>query len=204
MSRPLPLLFILLLSLWIPSCGTVQDFSSLVDSSPATGSHIRRSALDRLSPSVRADFERLTGSHLRDLITAHKAIETGPAHFKRRLVVAALKQPWDDLGELERQGLLLAELAKGGSVNLPALLDELESGMDRTSIFYKPVPLPISPSRKDLLAFLVGSLEQASLYRDNSMKNLTEEERDFLFLHAGTMVEQFIPQISTLPDQVKT
>jgi hypothetical protein len=204
MNRPLPLLFILLLFLWLIGCSTTQSFFAPMDSPPPTDSHIRQSALDRLSPSVRKDFEQLTGSHLRNLITVHKTIETTPAQFKRRLVVAALAQPWDGLTDLEQQGLLLAEIAKGGSVNLPALLDVLEAGMDRTSMFYKPVPLPTSSSRKDLLAFLVGSLEQASLYRDNALKNLTEEERNFLFLHAGSMVKQFIPQISTLPDQTKT
>jgi hypothetical protein len=81
-------------------------------------------------------------------------------------VVKALKQPWDGLTDLERQELLLAEMAEGGSVNLPALLDVLEAGMDRTSIFYKPVPLPTSSAPEDLLAFMVVSLEQASLNRE--------------------------------------
>ncbi|MCI0427390.1 MAG: hypothetical protein L0Z46_05180, partial [Nitrospiraceae bacterium] len=127
--------------------------------------------------------------------------ETIPAQFKRRLVVKALKQPWGGLMDLERQGLLLAEMAEGGAVNLPALLDVLEAGLDRTSTFYKPVPLPTSSAREDLLAFMVGSLEQASLHRDHALTNLTEAERHFLFLHARSMAEQFIPQISSLSDQ---
>ena len=56
--------------------------------------------------------------------------------------VKALKHPWDGLTELERQGLLLADMAKGGAINLPALLDVLEAGRDRTSTFSKPIPLP--------------------------------------------------------------
>jgi hypothetical protein len=162
---------------------------------------MRQSVLDRLTTAVRKDFEQLSGSHHTDLLTAHKAVEKIPAQFKRRLAVKALKQPWDGLTDLEHQGLLLAEMAEGGAVNLPALLDVLEAGMDRTSTFYKPVPLPTSSSREDLLAFMAGSLEQASLHRDKALTNLTEAERHFLFLHGRSMAEHFVPQISNLSDQ---
>jgi hypothetical protein len=179
----------------------MQGFFALIGTPPAPSSHMRQSVLDRLAPAVRKDFERLTGSHHTDLLTAHEAVETIPAQFKRRLVVKALKQPWDGLTDLERQGLLLAEVAVGGSVNLPALLDVLEAGMDRTSTFYKPVPLPTSSAPEDLLGFMVGSLEQASLHREKALTNLTETERHLLFLHAQSMAEHFIPQISSLSDQ---
>jgi hypothetical protein len=201
MNRSLPFLSSLLLLLWLPGCNAVQGFFALIGPSPAPASHIHQSVLDRLAPAVRKDFEQLTGSHHTDLIAAHETVETIPARFKRRLVVKALKQPWDGLTDLERQGLLLAEMAEGGSVNLPALLDVLEAGMDRTSTFYKPVPLPASSAREDLLAFMVASLEQASLHREKALVNLTEAERHFLFLHARSMAEHFTPQISSLPDQ---
>ncbi len=201
MNRALPLLSSLLLLLWLPGCSAVQGFFALIGPPPAPSSHMRQSVLDRLAPAVRKDFEQLTGSHHTDLLTAHKAVEKIPAQFKRRLVVKALKQPWDGLTDLERQGLLLAEMAEGGAVNLPALLDVLEAGMDRTSTFYKPVPLPTSSSREDLLAFMAGSLEQASLHRDKALTNLTEAERHFLFLHARSIAEHFIPEISSLSEQ---
>ncbi len=201
MNRALPLLSSLLLLLWLPGCSAVQGFFALIGPPPTASSHIRQSVLDRLAPAVRKDFEQLTGSHHTDLLTAHKAVEKIPAQFKRRLAVKALKQPWDGLTDLEHQGLLLAEMAEGGAVNLPALLDVLEAGMDRTSTFYKPVPLPTSSSREDLLAFMAGSLEQASLHRDKALTNLTETERHFLFLHARSMAEHFSPQISSLSDQ---
>lgn len=201
MNRALPLLSSLLLLLWLPGCSAMQGFFALIGPPPVPSSHMRQSVLDRLAPAVRKDFEQLTGSHHTDLLTAHESVETIPAQFKRRLVVKALKQPWDGLTDLERQGLLLAEMAGGGSVNLPALLDVLEAGMDRTSTFYKPVPLPTSSARRDLLAFMVGSLEQASLHRDKALTNLTQAELHFLFLHARSMAEHFIPQISSLSDQ---
>ena len=147
MNRALPLLSSLLLLLWLPGCSAVQGFFALIGPPPAPSSYMRQSVLDRLAPAVRKDFEQLTGSHHTDLLTAHKAVEKIPAQFKRRLALKALKQPWEGLTDLERQGLLLAEMAEGGAVNLPALLDVLEAGMDRTSTFYKPVPLPTSSSR---------------------------------------------------------
>ena len=202
MNRCLPLLVSLLLLVWLPGCSAVQGFFGLLGPSAATPTnHMRQSALDRLALTVRKAFEQLTGSHHRDLLAAHETVEKIPAQFKRRMVVKALKQPWDGLTDLEHQGLLLAEMAEGGSINLPALLDVLEAGMDRTSTFYKPVPLPTSSARRDLLAFMAGSLEQASLYRDKALTNLTEAERHFLFLHAASMAKHFIPQMSSLSDQ---
>ncbi|RPH79488.1 MAG: hypothetical protein EHM80_07710, partial [Nitrospiraceae bacterium] len=201
MNRFLSLLFGLFLLLCLSGCSTMQDFFASVDSPPAPSSQIRQSMLARLTPTVRKDLERLTRSRHRDFLAAHETVEKIPAQFKRRLAVKALKQPWDGLTDLERQGLLLAEMAQGGSVNLPALLDVLEVGMDRTSTFYRPVPLPTSSAHEDLLAFMVGSLEQASLYREKALTNLTETERRFLFLHARSIAEHFTPHISSLSNQ---
>jgi len=200
-SLPLRSNLLVLLILCLSGCSTVQDFLAYLSPPIEPGTHMRHSVIDRLAPAVRKDFEQLTGSHHTDLITAHETIETVPAQFKRRLVVKALKQPWDGLSDLERQGLLLAEMSEGGSINLPALLDVLEAGMDRTSTFYKPVPLPASSAREDLLTFMVQSLEQASLHRDKALTNLTEAERKFLFMHGQLIMEHFIPQISNLSDQ---
>ncbi len=204
MNRVLPFFSSLLLLVWLPGCSAVQGMLALIAPPPAPVSHIHQSVLDRLAPSVRKDFEQLAGSHHTDLLAEHESVEKTPAQFKRRLAVKALKQPWDGLADLERQGLLLAEMAEGGSINLPALLDVLEAGMDRTSTFFKPVPLPESSARRDLLAFMVGSLEQASMHREKALTNLTEAERHFLFLHARSIAEHFIPQISSLPDQTIT
>jgi hypothetical protein len=201
MIRSLMLLSSLLLFLTLAGCSAVQGLFTSIAPQSSTNSHKHQSVLDQLTPTVRKYFEQLTGLRHRDLLAAHETVEKVPAQFKRRLIVSALKQPWDGLTDLERQGLLLAEMAAGGSINLPALLDVLEAGMDRTSTFYKPVPLPTSSSQEELMAFLVGSLEQASLHRDNALKNLTEAERHFLFLHAQSIAEHFLPQVSNLSDR---
>ncbi len=194
-------LFSLSLSVWFPGCSAMQSFYALIDPPPAPSSHIRQSMLDRLAPTVRKDFEQLTGIHHRDLLAAHETVEKVPARFKRRMVTKALKQPWDGLTELEHQGLLLAEMAKGGTINLPALLDVLEAGMDRTSTFYKPVPLPTHSTHEELLAFMVGSLEQASRHREKALANRTAVEKHVLFLQAGAVVEHVTPQISSSLNQ---
>jgi hypothetical protein len=203
MNRFPAFLCLLCLLLWLPGCIAVQNFFESITAPPPPSRHVRQSAIDRLAPVVRNDFERLTGSHHMDLLTAHEGVETIPAQFKPRMVVNALKQPWGGLTDLEHYGLLLAETAEGGPINLPALIDVLEAGMDRTSTFYKPVPLPTSSSREELLAFMIGSLEQASLHRDKALANLSEEERHFLFLYSQSMAEHFIPQISSLSDHTR-
>ena len=201
MNRFLPLLFSMPLLLWVAGCSGLQHLGGLMDSPPAPNSHMRQSALDRLTSTVRKDFEQLTGSRHRDLRAEHETVEKIPAQFKRRLAIETLKQPWDGLTELERQGLTLAAMAKGGAINLPGLLDVLEAGMDRTSTFSQPVPLPTHSTHEELLAFMIGSLEQASLQREKALTNLTEAERHFLFLHARSIAEHFTPQISSLSNQ---
>ena len=193
------LLLTFLLVLTLPGCSTVQDFFALLGS-PATAipaSHMRESALERVTPTVHQELDRLTGDAHAVFVAAHLTVETVPARFKRRLVLDALKQPWEGLSNFERQGLLIAELAEGGAEDLPGLLDILEAGVDRTSAFHQPVPLPAKAASQELLAFMLQSLESASLHREKAVANLTEEERRFVFLHAKSLVEQFIPQIST-------
>jgi len=201
MNRFLLLLFSAPLLIWLPSCSAIHGLHASTDSLPTPNSHIRQSALNRLASTVRKDFEQLTEPHHRNLLAQHEAVEQIPAQFKHRLTVKALKDPWDGLTELEQQGLVLADMAKGGAINLPALLDALEAGRDRTSTFSKPIPLPTHSTHEDLLAFMIGSLEQASLHREKALTNLTEAERHFLFLHARSIAEHFTPQISSLSNQ---
>jgi hypothetical protein len=201
MSRPLSRLLSLLLLLLLTGCSVFQNFFALVSPSPAPSSHMRESVLERVGSPVRNELERLAGPLQATVLTAHETVETNSARFKRRLALAALKHPWEGLADLERQGLLIAEIAEGGPINLPALLDILEAGMDRTSSFHKAVPLPSGTTSAELLRFMIDSLEEASNLRDKALANLTDEDQHFLFAHAAKLVEQFSPQISNLSDQ---
>ena len=196
-------LFSVVLLLILPGCSVGQGFFPWLGSPSTTAQRnsMRESVMERVALRVRPDLARLAHKAEANLLAAHETVDTVPARFKRRLVLESLKQPWPGLTNLEGQGLLVTELAEGGVLNLPALLDVLEAGMDRTSTFYKPIPLPTSSADENLLAFMIGSLEQASLHRDKALTNLTEAERHFLFLHARSMAEHFTPQISNLSDQ---
>ena len=194
----LTLNFLLLVTL--PGCSLVQGFFTWLGP-PDMGianAPMREPTLSRLAPAVRPVLDRLLPAAQVSLIQAHSTLDTVNAKYKRSLTVAALKQPWEGLSHAERQGLLLAELAEGRAVNLAVLLDVLEAGMDRTSAFHKPVSVPANLTRKDLVAFMLESLEEASLHREKAVAHLTEEERRFLFSHAQTLAEQFSPQISNL------
>ena len=67
----------------------------------------------RLEPIVRPMFDRLLQVPQAELIEAHSTVETMSARYKRHLTLTALKGPWEGFINVERQGLLLAELAEG-------------------------------------------------------------------------------------------
>ena len=190
----------LLILIALPGCSLVQAFfASLgVPEGAVINAPMRDSSVMRLEPIVRPMLDRLLQVNQVKLIEAHSTVETMSARYKRRLTLNALKGPWGGFINLERQGLLLAELAEGRAINLPALLDVLEAGMDRTSAFNRPISIPAKATALELVTFMIESLEEASIHREKALSNLTEDERRFLFSHAQTIVEQFTPQISSV------
>jgi hypothetical protein len=193
----------LLLLCVLPGCSVVQSFFAWLGP-PQTAEAItpmRESALMRLAPEVRPVLDRLLPAAENTLTEARLGLDLVPARYKRRLTMAALKEPWEGLIHAERQGLLLAELAEGRAVNLPVLLDVLEAGMDRTSAFHRPVSLPGNLTMKGLVTFMLESLEEASMHREKAVAHLTEDERRFLFGHSPALAEQFSPQISSISSQ---
>jgi hypothetical protein len=195
--------FNLLFLVTLPGCTLVQSFFAWLGP-PDTGitnAPMRESTVARLAPTIRPILDRLLPTAQSSLIEAHAAVDTMKASYKRSLTVAALRQPLEGLSHAERQGLLLAELAEGRAVNLPVLLDVLEAAMDRTSAFYKPVSVPVNVTAKDLVTFMLESLEEASIHREKAVAHLSEDERRFLVSHARVLAEQFTPQISSLSTQ---
>ena len=189
-----------LVLLVLPGCSLVQAFfASLgVPEGAVTNTPMRDSSVMRLEPIVRPMFDRLLQVPQAELIEAHSTVETMSARYKRHLTLTALKGPWEGFVNVERQGLLLAELAEGRAVNLPALLDVLEAGMDRTSAFNRPISIPAKATAQELITFMIESLEEASIHREKALASLPDDERRFLFSHAQTIVEQFTPQISSV------
>ena len=202
-TRRISVMLSLLLLSALPGCSLVQGFFAWLGppDSGTVNAPMRESVLLRLAPTVRSVFDPLMSVPQAALAQAQASVDSVKARYKHRLAVTALQQPWDGLGQLERQGLLLAELAEGRAVNLPVLLDVLEAGMDRTSAFHKPVAVPTNVAMKEMVTFMLESLEQASIYRDKALENLTEDDRRFLFSHAKVLTEQFAPQISNVSER---
>ena len=59
---------------------------------------MRESFMERVAPLVRTDLARLAHEAETDLLAAHETVDVVPARFKRRLVLEALKEPWDEIG----------------------------------------------------------------------------------------------------------
>ena len=118
------------------------------------------------------------------------------AKFKRNLVLRTLADPWDGLAAAEQAGLLAATAAESGVEGLPAVIDILEGGMDRTGASFAPLTFPVTLATEDLLTFLTDVLEQAYQDREHALRHLSPQDRDFLFSQARPLVEHFIPQVA--------
>lgn len=185
---------VLILPFLLPGCSVFTGLRS------SQTSAFPSSLLDRLTPIVRPEFEQLSAPNQRHQFMARERVEKFPAASKRRSVIDTLTQPWDGLSGLERRGLLLAQTAKQDTMNLPALIDILESGMDHSAPGWTPIPFPQTATPEDLAAFMAGSLEQAARHRDSALAHVTEADRHFLFHHAHSLADQFLPQTINPPD----
>lgn len=143
---------------------------------------------------VQPDIEKQQSPQQSRVLATHAIGRDVPARYKRRIALQSLTDPWAGFSSLEHQGLLMAELAAGGADNLPALLDVMEAGVDRTSEYFKPVPFPATTAQKDILSFLIETLEDAAVQREKALANLSDDERRFLFKHARALADQFAPR----------
>lgn len=164
--------------------------------SPATS--LPEPAVARLQERVRGDIERYVGVEQAAVIKALARAETDPVNFKLRIALQALTNPWAGLTVLERHGLRIAEAARAGTANLPALIAALEAGAGRAPESFMPLPIPTSSKPEDHIAYLVAVLEQAHQLREKALRKLSRDDRRFLFEHAASLVERFIPQVEGL------
>ena len=118
------------------------------------------------------------------------------AKFKRNLVLRTLADPWDGLAAAEQAGLLAATAAESGVEGLPAVIDILEGGMDRTGASFAPLTFPVTLATEDLLTFLTDVLQQAYQDREHALRHLSPADRDFLFTQARPLVEHCTPQVA--------
>ena len=122
--------------------------------------------------------------------------EKYPALLKTPCRLAAAKDPWAGLADLEQAGLRAADLARGGMKNLPALLRAL-----RASRAEAPVATATGLAPADTMEAVLRTLQQADALRDGALTKLPAANRTFLFNWPGAMVRTFGPQ---LPVQKET
>lgn len=190
------------LTVTLTGCNVVQD--ARPSSHPFPTSRMRDSVVSRIHRQVQPDIERyLPVQHaaVLDALAAHDAF---PGAFPQRLALLSLTDPWSGFASLERQGLLIAELAASGPNSLPALIDVMEAGMDRTAVHVDPLPFPGTTRLEGLLTFLTTTLTQASDLREQALRNLGQEDRQFLFAHAGRSVERFAPHVASVDEDALT
>ena len=190
-----------LLLLTLTGCGLTREFPPPFGRHLASTSRMREPILERVAPLVRRELDHYLQESQASLSRDHQQLDSVLAHFKRRVALLTLNQPWEGMTALERQGLVAAELAEQGAINLPGLLDFLEAGVDRTSAFHDAVEFPASATPEALTTFMLESLAKASTHREIAVANLGEEERRFLFDHSRFLVEQFTPQTSSFSVQ---
>jgi len=192
----LPLFILLSFSLLLSGCA---QLSQLFARTPPADQQVDRQAqaiVARLAPAIEAD--------LRDnLNTMLPAVRKGladqtnkAASFTNDLVLRTLADPWDGLSAIEQTGLLAATAAAAGIEELPAAIEILERGMDRTGAPFRPLNFPVTLAREDLLGFMMEALEDAHQDREHALRHLSPQDREFLFTQARQLAEQFIPQIT--------
>jgi hypothetical protein len=190
--RGITIVCVLLLLAALPSC---QLFNPKTPVPGVTSkSRLYTSVVDRLAPMVQPDIEKQQGPQQTRVLTTHAIGRDVPARYKRRIALQSLTDPWAGFSALEHQGLLMAELAGGGTDNLPALLDVMEAAVDRTSEYFKPIPFPGTTAQKEMVSFLTDTLDDAAIQREKALANLSDDERRFLFKHARTLADQFSPR----------
>ncbi len=191
-------LFLLVLT----GCSIIQELFPPPDVRSLVPGRIRQSVLSRVQPDVQMELDRHMSVHQATVLQAVSSKATSfPAGFKLRLPVQSLTDPWTGLTAIEQHGLLIAELAEGGKENLPVLIDIMEAGADRTAAFFNPIPFPSAKSREEAATFLTDVLAQAGVLREKALRNLSEEDRTWLFIHSRSMVEHFIPHVAAFTDQ---
>src|SRR5947208_3514280 len=157
----------------------------------------------RLQQQVRTDIERYVAVQQASVIQALSRSAAFPAAFKLPLVGQGLSDPWTGMIALETHGYRIAAQAKSGREHLPALIEAMEAGMSRTPEPIQLIPVPTGTNAEDYMAFLLLVIEQAYQLREKALRRLSPEERQFLFEHAASLAEHFVPQREGLDEQMR-
>lgn len=187
-----------LLSLWtvLSGCTSLSKLFAVTPPPEQEVDRQQQAMVARLAPRIEAELQ----DNLNVMLPAVRKTLTDqtnkPAKFKRDMVLDTLADPWKGLTTIEQTGLLTATAAESGIEELPAVIEILEEGMDRTGTPFAPLTFPVTLAPEDLLTFLTDVLEHAYQDREQALRHLSPQDRDFLFTQARPLAEQFTPQIT--------
>ena len=150
----------------------------------------------RLAPGIEAELQDNLNLMLPAVRKSLADQTNKSAKFKGDMVLHTLADPWKGLTAIEQTGLLAATAAESGIEELPAVIEILEEGMDRTGAPFAPLTFPVTLAPEDLLNFLTDVLEHAYQDREQALRHLSPQDRDFLFTQARPLAEHFTPQIT--------
>jgi hypothetical protein len=186
------------LGLWfmLGGCTTLSSWSAATQPQARPVDHRQQAAVQRMQGLVEADLRDNLTTGLPTLLAGLKDQTGKIAKFKPGLVLRTLADPWDGLAAAEQTGLLTAEAAESGIEGLPAMVEILEGKMDRAGTPFTPLPFPVTLASDDLLTFLMEVLQRAYQDREQALRRLSPQEREFLFAQARPLIEQFSPQIT--------
>ncbi len=196
LSRRLSLFAFLSLSIMLGGCAQISHLFAVTPPSDQPVNRQQQAMVARLAPLIEPELRDNLNVRL-PVVRKSLADQTNKvAKFKRGLVLRTLTDPWEGLAAIEQAGLLAATAAESGVEGLPAVIEILEGGMDRTGAPFKPLNFPITLAREDLLGFMMEALEDAHQDREHALRHLSPQDREFLFTHARPLVEQFTPQMT--------
>jgi len=158
-------------------------------------------AVPRLRQAVQGELTRHLAAQQAATLKELANASVEPAVFKQPLVLQSLTDPWAGIATLEQQGQGIANLARAGSQALPALIAALETGMDRAPAAPLTVHFPSEREPEEFLTTLIVTERAAHRLREQALRRLSPEERQFLFDHAASLVQRFTPQVSEIGDE---
>ena len=196
LGRLLSLVVTMSLCLAFGGCAQIAHLFAVTQPSDQPVDRQQQAIVTRLKALVEPDLQDNLNTAL-PAVRKSLADQTNKiAKFKRNLLLRTLADPWDGLAAAEQAGLLAATAAESGVEGLPAVIDILEGGMDRTGASFAPLTFPVTLATEDLLTFLTDVLEQAYQDREHALRHLSPQDRDFLFTQARPLMEHFTPQVA--------
>jgi hypothetical protein len=177
------------------------------DSFPSAGAGhppLPEPVLSLLRQHVAPELEWYVGDEQRSVLKALATAKTFPARGKQPWAIETLTDPWSGLTMLEQQGLQVARAAGSARVDLADVIGALEAGRSAAArdLSSRSSPLPPAKNAEAAIDDLVSVLTKAEELREKALERLTPADRQALFDHAASFVDNFIPQITVLPQEI--